>query len=776
MEILILIVVVVILATRPKKTTDTTNQLSDYSRGYQDGWQALGDNIQKLIDNDSVDKHSLKLALSNSEQSVSAIGGTYLAAQTPALSTQEQRELKEKNSLRNTNIVLYLASFLFVAAGAALIGAAVDDVVKLFGLWILVGGFYAVGLVMHSRAYKLQPAAIAFVGTGLALLPFAGVALHQYGGVSSEISWFITSFIGVGAYFLAAIRLNSNVISYLTLAFIISLVSSSVATASLPIVWGFVSIIVVSFVASLLAYLRPKWLPSVFSEPVEHTGQIVTPLTLVASIFVYNDFSLYNYEIVFGVATAHYLLAWLQSRQDLYENAARVIGHITALLITWDISNNDQVLFGFWFLGIATLQLIYSLLRKTTGYQIWLWAALGLQLFANIFWINDPHPMVLLSYGLTVLGVSSFIAAYVTRSIELGLPGLGVTVLLPYIVARNAIDPHVDWGWVVGWYLLQSVMALYAYRIWAGRRSVDFKMFIIGAFMLYAFMAGIFSASLSNGAGAAAMAVITILIFVASYVFTIPESVVIATLTAIIAITRLWIQFDWSADWLPIGVAWTTTIALIATSWTMLALNDELRRRCMLYSAWVVSIFGGFVALFDSNNSIALTAALLVLTLAVSVVLEGRRLSETNLIEAGVYIATFAAQRMFGIAVPDANLVYYAHWWAIVIALVAIFRKLYIPRLMIAMAFITAVTGSYALSDGNSYSLLFLIEHIVLVIAGVVTSKSWAIWWGVAASAMAILYFLRDIAFLAFSFLGLLLIGFVMWRLSRPNSNSSHNG
>lgn len=766
----IIILVVVVMATRPNKSNSTTGSDS-YSKGYQDGIQSLAGRIQQLIDQDNLDKNSLKAALLNMEYDAP---DTTPAISTPTINAEQQREEKEKNNLRNTNIVLYLASFLFVAAGAALIGAAVDDVIKLFGLWMLVGAFYGIGLTMYDRARKLKPAAIAFVGTGLALLPFAGVALHQYGGVSSEASWLVTSLIGVFAYFWAAIRMNSIVVSYLTLAFIISLVSSSVATASLPIVWGFISVIVVSLVASLVSYLRPKWLPSVFHKPVEHTGQIVTPITLFASIFVYDNFSLLNYEVVFGVATAHYLLAWLQSRQDVYENSARIVGHIAALLVTWDISNDNLVQFGFWFLGLATLQLIYSLIRRTTGYQPWIWTAMGLQLFANVYWFGDSHPMTLVAYALTVLGISSFVAAYAIRSVRFGLPGLGVSVLLPLIVSRQVIEPPVDWVWVTGWYLLTATAAIYAYKLWARHRSIDFKMFILGGLITYLAMAGVLSTLLDNGAGAAVMAIIGALVFVASYVIAIPEAIVITALTTVIAITRAWIHFDWSPDWLTIGVTWSTTIVLIAISWTMLALNDERRRTLSLYSAWVIASFGALVSLSNSNHSIALSASLLVLTLATSVILEGRRLGQTILIETGVYIATFGVQSIVAINMPDLNPVFYAHWWAIVIALVAYVRKQYMPRLMIAMGIITSVTGLYALSDGDSYSLLFLIEHIALVIAGVARNKSWAIWWGVAASSLAILYFLRNIAFLAFSFLGLLLIGFVMWRLTRPNGSNSH--
>lgn len=770
--IIIIIVLVVFLTKKPQAGSDDAG----YHKGYNDGWRALGAQIENALHEDKLNKDAIRAVVA-SEPDSGAISVHVPHKQASQRTAKKHVVDDEKRSLHNTNIVLYLASFLFVAAGAAFIGAAVDDTVKLFGVWLLVAAFYGAGLYMHANMPKLRPAAVAFVGTGMALLPFAGVALHQYGGASSEFAWMLTSLVGVVAYYWVAIRLNSLVVSYLTLAFVISLVSGCVATASLPIVWGFTSVIAVSLAASLVSYVRPSWLPAIFSTPVERTGQIVTPVTLVASLFVYDNLSLQGYEVVFSVATAHYVVAWLQSRQDAYENAARVVAHMAWLFFAWDFSAGSLILFGGWFLILATLQLVYSLLRQKQGYEIWLWAAMALQLFANTYWVGSEHSMTLVSYGLAVLGASSFVAGYLLRSVKLALPGLGVTVLLPSIVMRGAIEPHLGWGWVVSWYLLSAIAALFAYMQWAGKRSHDFKMFVAGGFMLYAVSAAILSLVLGNGAGAATMAALTVLLFVASYIMATPGLVVVGAFTLAIAALRFWTYNDWSQDWAAVGITWAVDIVLIGISWVMLAMDDERRRPLVLYSVWVVGGFGAIVPFFGgASDSISFAAALLVLVLGLSVFLEGRRSQRSRMVETGIYIATLGAQRMFGVQFPELNAIFYAHWWAATIAAFAIVRSHYMPRLMIAMGFITAVTGVYALGNGDSYSLLFLVEHIALVLAGVYFSKSWAVWWGIIASSLAVLYFLRDIAYAAFGFLGLLLIGFVMWRLTRQNDDKSHNG
>ena len=284
MTTLSLIIIIIVLIILLRKKSEGAADTDAYQRGYSDGWNALGSRVTSLLKANTLDKNKLKSLVDGQLDSVDS-SELQSGVQAAHKSSKKQVVDSQQRALRNTNIVLYLASFLFVAAGAAFIAAAVDDTVKLFGVWLLVAAFYGAGLYIHANIPRLRPAAVAFAGTGMALLPFAGVALHRFGGVGSEAAWLLTSLVGLVAYYWVAVRLNSIVVSYLTMAFVLSLVGSSVAIASLPIVWGFMSIIGVSLAASLVSYVRPSWLPAVFNQPVERTGQIVTPVVLVASLF-----------------------------------------------------------------------------------------------------------------------------------------------------------------------------------------------------------------------------------------------------------------------------------------------------------------------------------------------------------------------------------------------------------------------------------------------------------------------------------------------------------
>lgn len=71
------------------------------------------------------------------------------------------------------------------------------------------------------------------------------------------------------------------------------------------------------------------------------------------------------------------------------------------------------------------------------------------------------------------------------------------------------------------------------------------------------------------------------------------------------------------------------------------------------------------------------------------------------------------------------------------------------------------------MTEGGWYQLLFLIEHLALLVAGALLSVRWILWWGLTGASLAVIYFLKDYTYLRLGFLGLLLIGIVIWRLAK---------
>lgn len=397
--------------------------------------------------------------------------------------TPEQIEAnKERTTLRNLNIMLYMASFLLVAAAAAFVAAAMPEIIRLIGLLVVVVMFYVAGIVLYQRAPRFKPAAIAFVGTGLAILPFVGIALTLLGGVSAESAWLSTSVVGVIAYLYAGAVLKSQVISYISMAFVLSTVSAAVSSVSLPIVWHFISLIGVSLLASTISYYRPEALPQVFKKPIETTGQIVTPTALIASLFVTQAMSIQMYELLFGVSALHYLVVFLQRRSLFYETIVRLLGHTTLLIVTWDITNMptyDWSMFGIWWVGLAVCQAVYSLLniarstddKRLSVERVWL-VVIHVGLVISLgFWLRNDAQELFIACNLALLGAVSLVSAYTTKNALWGYISLFTSVTLPFVVGRGVADPQWPYIVLVLAFTVLATMAVLAYWKVRTRRS-----------------------------------------------------------------------------------------------------------------------------------------------------------------------------------------------------------------------------------------------------------------------------------------------------------------
>jgi hypothetical protein len=960
---LLCIVLIIILAARKGSGSN-----EEYGRGYWDGYRALGDKIQDQLDKDHIDRQAIQSEVDRgygglrnpaaqfgsdevSVEDESVFGdGSALAGYSdtqPAsayasdVSVQAAVAAEARNidsgarSLQNLNTILYMASFLLVAAASAFIATAMPSGVRLVGLVVIVVLFYGAGWVLYKTVARLRPAATAFIGTGLAILPFIGVALHLLGGVPEATAWLAISAIGLIAYIAAAILLQSQVVSYLTMAFVLSLVSSTVASASLPILWYFIALIGVSLIANSISMLKPTLLPEVFRRPIESTGQLVTPLALVASLLV-GRLSLDEYEIIFGVATAHYLVVWLQQKTMLYESVARALASITLLIVAWDISAGNIVHFGVWWLVIMALHAAYSLVRVRPGDASsrvtengWLITAATLILFGMVYWTASEHAALWTTVSLVVVGVISAASLLRLRDTAWGYVGLAVSAILPFVIGRWLIEPALPWSVLVGCFVVLGAAALALYRyvaavrslaaatlfmtatltyigltvlsgvfsgdaivagwalalasliliglsysgryiwaeiiaavfsvgavaLWIGESSIEKQwlltatiavsagllaagsfahhlrseadrrnylmiiamtvvaglvfnfqsagsvviaqtsliLLIAAAFLSYglrmatrqksamlqtvftfgylgyALLAWIISLSLSSGWQVLVYGIAALLLWLASYVEKMPPLVLPGNVALIIAIMVGWRWLEFDSEWAVFGVAWLVAAVFYGAYWLMVERRDIWRQWACLGSFWAVLGMAVLMQFFSFDDVQRIAAAATLVVGAGTLGIHGYLFERRGLIEASVYVATFGLQRLVGLAIPEVDMVFYAHWWALTLGLVAWWRGAghRVVRLTIAMSLITASTGLLALAGDGMYQLLFLAEHLALLVAGAFLQKRWAVWWGIIAAVLAILYFLREYTFLWLGFLGLFLIGIVVWRLMR---------
>ena len=922
MAFLLLLVVVLLLVIISRKNTEIDEA---YRRGYNDAKAGREVNTEPV---------PMPAFMTQNQTAVDVV-------EQPVYKPQPEKSPAEieKTRLQNLNTILYMASFMLVAAAAALMAAAVSPVARLIGLIAIVCLFYGAGLALYIKVPRLKPAAVAFVGTGLAILPFVGIALTILGGLTETQAWMAISLVGVVAYVVAALVLQSQVVSYLSLAFVISLASSAVASVQLPIVWYFVVLIMLSLIANVVSFIWPRLLPKVFRQPVENTGQIVTPITLLASLFVGSGAEISTYEIIFGLATAHYLAVWLLKKQYIYEAVIRSLAHVTLLIIGWDLfAESGSVTLGLYWLILLVIQAAYSLTRVTSyassrrRESVWLATAIALMVFGMTAWIGAESAaglvclslisIIIMSYGAVVrltnwywliVGVTAFVplvlvaarlwfdpawawstivgvfsvaligaatwryvaglydksrcdvsrytvALYAAVIIIIGLsvgemtafwsclmvsavvlamsyierqPGIEVgagvlaTIGLAYGIGQSSIDSN--WqvlavcvasaaGLVIGALvhhrrreldrrdgllglaaiagaalvtnmfvdleivrqtslilLLASALTAYGLRQVIANKSSDLSRIVVAAYFGFAVLGLLVASSLDAGWLSLAFAVAALIAWLGSYSEKQPLLMLAGNGALVATVIFLWSALSLSSTWAAHGQAWLVAAVLYGLYWLVSNRGaDRERGQIQLASSLSVLVFLVIITFFSYMTSLELATAGTLVAIAAMIAIDGYRQKDMRYVEAAIYIATFGMQRVAGLLMPEIHPVFYAHWWAVTLLLTAwylpVIRKV---RLMIAMSLITGVVGITALVEGGWYSLLFLIEHLALLLFGALRNIRWALWWGVAASSLAIMYFLRDYVYLWLGFLGLALIGVVIWRLITSESKAS---
>lgn len=294
-----------------------------------------------------------------------------LPPQSPAASFSSYPETpaarqarREKRDRQNINITLYVASLLLVAAAALFIGTSLPPTMRFAGVCTVTALFYGAGFVLHTRVPRLRPAAVAFTGTGLALVPVTGLALYNFALPDGPAAWLLTSVAGTAAYVAAAVRLESRVLVYLSLTFVASAAFSGVSVLGGALVWYFVSLIGVAVLLTCLALGRPGWLPPVYVRPLMLLHPYVVPAVAVAATFVPQHLDKAEYTLVIAVCGAYFGLMAVVPGPHRIRNfyAARAALTVAPAVAIWDFTERGSdalltaiVLFAVQALGVALL-------------------------------------------------------------------------------------------------------------------------------------------------------------------------------------------------------------------------------------------------------------------------------------------------------------------------------------------------------------------------------------------------------------------------------------
>lgn len=261
--------------------------------------------------------------------------------ETPA----ERQARREKRDRQNINITLYVASLLLVAAAALFIGTSLPPVFRFAGVCAVTAAFYAAGFVLHSRVPRLKPAAVAFAGTGLALVPVTGLALYNFALHHGPTAWLITSLIGTVAYMAAAVRLESRVLVYLSLTFVASTAWSGVSVLGGAIVWYFAALIGLAVLLTFVALARPGWLPPVYVRPLMVLHPFVVPAVAAAATCLPLVLDKSEYALIMAMCGSYFgLMAAVPGSRLKLANfyAARISLTLAAAVGIWHLTGRGS--------------------------------------------------------------------------------------------------------------------------------------------------------------------------------------------------------------------------------------------------------------------------------------------------------------------------------------------------------------------------------------------------------------------------------------------------
>lgn len=230
--------------------------------------------------------------------------------------------------LRNINVTLYVAALLLVAAGALFLSFALPPVAKLVGLCLVAGGFYTAGLLIYRVKPTLQPAAAAFAGTGLALLPLCAIATYNTLEISATTIWLIFSILGTAAFGYATLKVRSRILAWLAVLILISTAMSSGAVIQQGVFAYLVALLALSVLMQLLIVRSRAVRGSLFFAAMDTSIRLIPLLVFFATLVMIYELGPRKLFWTFLLLSAHYLLTTvLQSRfRALNFAAARLLG------------------------------------------------------------------------------------------------------------------------------------------------------------------------------------------------------------------------------------------------------------------------------------------------------------------------------------------------------------------------------------------------------------------------------------------------------------------
>ncbi len=358
---IIVIVIVVIVSNRLDKKSKKNIQKLSQSQNTNAETEHLNQEILAELNKPEPDFEKLKMLRSkmNSLQETVANNTPVNNAPNTVSSNTQKKNSSNDSNLNGLSVALLVGS-LFILAGVA--GITVSGITEL-GLMLLILMaiiFYCGGIIL-KRNQTLKIVSYVFVGTGMMILPFIGILVHEVTNLDPSITWLIFSLISVPMYLFATYTMKSKVFSYFAILAFVSFCSSLSSVMGLAMMWYFVFVMILGIIMDFIIMFGPSKKLGVMEEPVRQAGEWLPLAAFIASIGA-SGISETEYVIMFGIITLQLILNYAHKQDLMRETLLRMSLMVLLLMVVHLIDPSGKTM-GITLALCAFAQAMFSIFK-----------------------------------------------------------------------------------------------------------------------------------------------------------------------------------------------------------------------------------------------------------------------------------------------------------------------------------------------------------------------------------------------------------------------------
>ncbi len=255
---------------------------------------------------------------------------------------------------------LYMGSLLILAGIGGLVASGAG--LTALPLLIIMTLLFYVGGMMMRKSQRLKMASYTFVGTGMAMVPFIGVLVHNVCGGDPNLIWLLTSIVAIPIYAGATYVMKSEILSYFMIAGVASLASSMASIFSAAISWCFIAVILVGVLCDFLSITGVTKRFKVINRSIRRAGKWLALATLIASTVASSYIGLPEYAAMLSIVMVQLIIDVCKEKDLLSENLLRAVLIVWAIVLANTFSNSLLVV-SISMSGVVLAEMCYSVLR-----------------------------------------------------------------------------------------------------------------------------------------------------------------------------------------------------------------------------------------------------------------------------------------------------------------------------------------------------------------------------------------------------------------------------